>query len=150
MSLFSRFIVPAELAIPFVPLGIELEEGLSLLTEIGSDLRETNDTERSFKVEVGEASVAVYTRGKFVDAVWYDDPLGRWSAQGKHKKIELHLARYASLSGWSIWNDNGWMKYWKHEATPIRMVYGIHADVIRFNLNRDVQQVAPADGFAAR
>ena len=150
MSVFSRFIVPAELAIPFVPIGIELEAGVALLAEIGTGLRETNDGERSFRVEVGEASVAIYTRGSAVDAVWYDDPLGRWSDQGKHRKIELHLARYASLAGWSIWNENGWMKYWKHDAMPIRMVYGIHADVIRFNGNGDVQQVAAADGYAAR
>lgn len=94
--------------------------------------------------------MAIYTRGKVGDAVWYDDPLGRWSDQGKHGKVELHLARYASLSGWSIWNENGWMKYWKHDAAPIRMVYGVHADVIRFKCTRDVRQVAVADGFAAR
>lgn len=150
MSLFSRLIAPVELALPFVPIGIELEAGIALLTEIGTGLRETNDSENSFKVEVGEASVAIYTRGKIVDAVWYDDPLGRWSTQGKNRKIELHLARYASLPGWSIWNENGWMKYWKHETTPIRMVYGIHADVIRFNGHCDVQPIAPADGFTAR
>lgn len=150
MSLFSRFAVPADLVIPFVPIGIELEAGVTLLTEIGTGLREANDRERSFKVEVGEASVAIYTRGRIVDSVWYDDPLGRCSDQGRQRKIELHLARYASLSGWSIWNENGWMKYWKHEAAPVRMVYGVHGDVIRFNCDSDVQQVAPADGFAVR
>jgi hypothetical protein len=137
MKPLSRFLVPAELEVPFVPVGIELDAGLAILTEIGGDLREENGTERCFKVQVGEASVAIYTRGQCVDSVWYDDPLGRWSVRGKARKIELHLARYAPLSGWSVWNENAWMKYWKHEAAPVGMVYGIHMDVIRFNLHRD-------------
>lgn len=96
-------------------------------------VREENYKERSFKVQIGGASVAIYTRGQAVDAVWYDDPLGRWSAQGKAKKIQLHLSRYGSLSGWSVWNENGWMRYWKHDTATVRMVYGRHMDVIRFN-----------------
>lgn len=89
--------------------------------------------EHSFRVQLGAAAVAIYTRGQHVDSVWYDDPLGRWSTQGKKRKIELHLSRYGPLEGWSIWNENEGMKYWKHDAVPTRMVYGIHMDVIRFN-----------------
>lgn len=150
MILLSRLAIPTALSIPFVPLGIELDAGIALLSKIGRNLRETNEKEHSFQVNVGEASVAIYTHGTLVDAVWYDDPLGRWSARGKAKKIMLHLTRYGSFRGWSIWKENGWMKYWKHELAPVRMVYGIHMDVIRFNLISDAQQVAPADGYAAR
>jgi len=30
--------------------------------------------------------------------------------------------------------DNGWMHYWFNDKEGIQMVYGIHNDVIRFNL----------------
>lgn len=140
MKPLSRILVPSHLTVPFVPIGIGLDEGVAILSEMGVDLHEENNTERSFKVRVGEASVAIFTRGRSVDSVWYDDPVGRWSAQGKKKKIELHLARYACLSGWSVWNENGWMKYWKHDTAQMRMVYGVHMDVIRFNLHPEATQ----------
>lgn len=30
--------------------------------------------------------------------------------------------------------DNGWMHYWFNDKEEIQMVYGIHNDVIRFNM----------------
>lgn len=133
MKLLLRFSVPQILTVPFVPLGISLDAGLALLRNTGAAIVEESENEHSFKVQLEEAAVAIYTHGQRVDSVWYDDPLGRWSDRGKKRKIELHLARYAALPGWSVWNENDWMKYWKHGEVPIRMVYGIHMDVIRFN-----------------
>lgn len=136
MEIFSRFSIPTELSVPFVPLGIDFKTGISLLSEMGIELNETREKEHSIKAKVGSSSIAIYSDGDVLGALWYDDPAGRWSAQGKARKIELHLARYGSLAGWSVWNENSWMRYWKHETEPVRMVYGIHMDVIRFNFHR--------------
>jgi hypothetical protein len=135
MKPLSRFLTPNSLALPFVPLGVELQTGLAILSSLGESIVEEKDKEHSFKVQLAESAMAIYTRGSNVDAVWYDDPLGRWSVGGKQKKIELHLARYGPLENWTLWNENDWMKYWRNTSTPVRMVYGIHMDVIRFNLH---------------
>ena len=125
--------MPKALSVPFVPLGIDLNVGIEILVGTGAEVVEEREKEHAFKVQLGEAAIAIYTDGQRVDSVWYDDPLGRWSNRGRKRKIELHLARYGPLPQWSVWNENDWMKYWKNEATSARMVYGIHMDVIHFN-----------------
>jgi hypothetical protein len=65
--------------------------------------------------------------------VWYDDPSGRDSQQGKEQKVLLYLERYGARADWELRMDNGWMRYWFNEAAHASMVYGIHMDVIRFN-----------------
>ena len=135
MNLLARFTLPKALTIPFVPLGISLDAGLAILSQTGTEVVEEREKEHSFTVQLAEAALAIYTDGQRVKSVWYDDPLGRGSARGKKRKIELHLARYGALPQWSLWNENQWMKYWKNDAASVQMVYGIHMDVLRFNLN---------------
>ena len=82
MKPLLRFSVPEKLTVPFVPLGIDLDAGLALLRSTAADIVEENEKEHSFKVQLGEAAVAIYTRGQRVDSVWYDDPLGRRPRKG--------------------------------------------------------------------
>ncbi len=133
MGLLSRYVIPSELTVPFVPLGIDWEAGLAILRKTGANVVEENATEHLFKASVGTATIAIYTHGQGVDSVWYDDPLGRGSRRGRDRKVALHLSRYAPLEGWKVWNEHDWMVYWKHETVSLRMVYGKHMDVIRFN-----------------
>ena len=86
-----------------MPLGIALDAGLAILSKTGAAIIEKQEFEHSFKVDLSDASIAIYTRGQCVDSVSYDDPLGRWSTRGKKRKIELHLARYGPAPQWSIW-----------------------------------------------
>jgi len=97
--------LPEELITPHVPLGLMLDEGISILESTGNE----------------------------VGSVWYDDSTGRESTWGIEKKIEMYLERYGLLSNWELRMENGWMRYWFNPNDHASMVYGIHNDVIRFN-----------------
>lgn len=77
--------------------------------------------------------MAVCAKNGHVASVWYDDPIGRGSAAGKERKIELYLTRYGSLSNWELRMVNDSIRYWVNGYDKAAMVYSLHRDVIRFN-----------------
>lgn len=124
---------PSMLETPFIPLGISLQDGLSILKQWGYDVLETSEKEVCFMVKTSTVGTAIYPKNDNVGSVWYDDPLGRETEEGKQKKVRLYLARYGVLKNWELRMDNGWMHYWFNPKDKVAMVYGIHKDVIRFN-----------------
>ena len=122
-----------ELKTPHIPLRIGLEEGLSILKQLGCDVIEDQGSERSFRIESPSFGVAIYAKNNEVGSVWFDDAIGRTSTADMEKKVHLYLARYGTLENWELRSDNGWMRYWFNPQDHVSMVYGIHNDVIRFN-----------------
>ncbi|GDY24365.1 hypothetical protein AHAT_02550 [Agarivorans sp. Toyoura001] len=127
---------PRKLYSPHIELGISLERGLSVLREFGEPVETRNDNGHSFRVDSPEFDVAIYEKEGIVIGVWYNDPIGRLWSKGKSKKVDLYLQRYGDLSNWDMRQDNGWMRYHFNDAEGLAMVYGVHNDVIRFNLTR--------------
>jgi len=126
-------LLPICLATPYIELGISVESGLQLLRSMGCEVSELSDREHSFEARTLQFGVAIYVRDDVVGSVWYDDPLGRSTAQGRADKIRLYLKRYGTLSNWELRVDSGSMHYWFNPIDRASMVYGIHNDVIRFN-----------------
>ena len=118
---------------PHIPLRSSLREGIEILQTIGHDVREEIGPEHCFKVDTSSFSVALFARNDYVASVWYDDPLGRGSAAGKERKIELYLMRYGSLSNWVLRMVNNSMRYWVNSYDKAAMVYSLYNDVIRIN-----------------
>jgi hypothetical protein len=125
---------PEKLNTPHIPLRSNLREGIEILQAIGNNVVEEIGSEHCFKVETSSFSVAICAKGDHVASVWYDDPIGRGSAAGKERKIDLYLMRYGSLSNWEPRMVNDSIRYWVNAYDKAAMVYGLHSDVIRFNL----------------
>jgi hypothetical protein len=124
--------LPFIIDMPHIPLGVALAEGLAILRSIGN-VEEEFDRERCYSVRSSRHSAAIYEANGVVSSVWYDDPLGRQSDDGRKQKVSLYLARYGALENWQMRMNNGWMEYWFNPEDRAAMVYGIHKDVIRFN-----------------
>jgi hypothetical protein len=91
------------------------------------------DSERCLRVDTKCFSAAIYPSDSEIEAVWYDDPIGRNSDGGRTEKVRLYLERYGAIENWELRLDNGWMHYWFNSEDNAAMVYGTHNDVIRFN-----------------
>lgn len=124
----------ANLGTPHIPLGLAIEEAVIILQRFGIPVQEESEAERSYRVQTPLFGVAVYPNGGKVGSVWYDDPTGRDSELGRARKVEAYLARYGPLKNWERRLDNGWMHYWFNPSDRAQMAYGIHKDVIRFNI----------------
>jgi hypothetical protein len=129
----SRTDAAVLLGTPHIAVGTTLVDGMLALRSIGGDIHEEQSGERCLKVIAPGFRVAIYPKGEFVGSVWYDDPLGRESAEGIRIKVERYLERYGPMSNWEQRMENGWMQYWFNPRNRVAMVYGIHKDVIRFN-----------------
>lgn len=127
-----NFLFPKKLSTPHIPLGISIEEGLRIISELG-EVKEENDKEHSFRVDTEDFDLAIYEKEGKVKSVWFSDPTGRIWNLGKKRKIDLYLKRYGNLEDWEERMDNGWMKYFFNSKSNSAMVYGLHMDVIRFN-----------------
>lgn len=141
---------PASLRTPHIPLGGAVGDGFELLKRHGEIVRveDENDT-RVYRTNTAEFSVAIYERDGTIQSVWYDDPTGRYLEIGRQRKISLYLARYRNTGSWEVRMENGWMRYYFNDVDNLQMVYGIHADVIRFNLRERVLNSTP-DNAATR
>ena len=128
-----NFLFPKSLNTPHIPLGISINEGLTLLKSLGEPQREDDNDTPCYRVNAPDFSVAIYEKNDIVESVWYDDPLGRIWNIGKRRKIKLYLERFGNVRDWEERMDNGWMKYFFNPKSKSAMVYGRHMDVIRFN-----------------
>jgi len=126
--------LPDKLDTPHIPLRSSLRDGIEILQSIGPNIIEDIGSEHCFRLETSSFSIAVCAKDGHVASVWYDDPIGRGSAAGKERKIELYLMRYGSLSNWELRMVNDSMRYWVNGYDKAAMVYSLHRDVIRFNL----------------
>jgi hypothetical protein len=131
-----NFLWPKKLLSPKIELGIPIEEGLSVLKELGDIIEERDGKEHSYRVDTADYDVAIYDKNGIVSSVWFNDPLGRLWSKGKAMKLRLYLARYGEASDWELRTDNGWMHYHFNDKAGVNMVYGVHNDVIRFNLQQ--------------
>ena len=131
-----NIIWPRKLHSPKIDLGISISKGLEILKELGDPIEERDDTEHSFRVDGPEYDTAIYVNDGIVISVWFNDTLGRIWNKGKKLKVNLYLARYGALEDWELRLDNGWMHYHFNDKAGVNMVYGIHNDVIRFNLQQ--------------
>ncbi|NOV29573.1 hypothetical protein [Methylomonas sp. ZR1] len=129
-----NIIFPKKLYTPVIPLGISIKEGLEILSTFGAPEIEKTGDDMSFRINTPEFDMAIYEENAFVKSVWYDDPLGRIWKVGKKRKISLYLERYGNKEDWELRMNNGWMDYYFNEKSKAAMVYGIHNDVIRFNV----------------
>lgn len=124
---------PHRLRTPHIPLGIGLQDGLSILGSIGGDMIVDRDKEVLYRVNTTNFDVGFFVQDDFVSSTWYNDPAGRMVALGRTRKVRLYLERHGAIEHWEMRLDNGWMHYWFNEIDHLQMVYGIHKDVIRFN-----------------
>ncbi|MCQ9376120.1 hypothetical protein NMQ14_17880 [Methyloversatilis sp. XJ19-13] len=121
------------LATPHIAVGAEIDEAVAVLQRFGRPTREDSEREYCYRVETPLFGLAVYPQGVIVRSVWYDDPTGRETEQGRINKVHTYLTRYGPLTNWELRLDNGWMHYWFNPVDHAQMVYGLHKDVIRFN-----------------
>lgn len=129
-----NIIFPKKLYSPEIPLGISIEEGMEILKNLGVPEIEKDVEDVSYRVNTPEFDVAIYEEKGLVKSVWFNDPLGRIWKVGKKRKINLYLERYGNKEDWKRRMNNGWMEYYYNEKSNTTMVYGIHNDVIRFNI----------------
>jgi hypothetical protein len=119
---------------PHIPLGITLEEGLSILKGSSSDIEKHDDeNELFYKTDTGEFEFGFYENSGKVISSWYNDPTGRGSEEGINQKVSLYLSRYGNIEDWEDGINNGWIQFFINNTTNIGMAYGLHKDVIRFN-----------------
>ncbi len=119
-----------------IPLGIAIGDGIEILELLGVPQAENDGNEVSFRVTTPEFEIAIYDEQGSVKSVWFNDPAGRVWRFGKTRKVRLYLQRYGDLENWELRMNNGWMKYYFNEKSKVAMVYGIHHDVIQFNVWR--------------
>ncbi len=131
-------LIPTVLHTPHIPLDTGLEEGLSILKSNGLEIVQIYEQrECVHKASGRKFSVAIYSAGDRVVSAWYDDSAGRLTAWGRKAKIKLYLARYGNLTDWEMRMENGWIRYWFNPVSKVAMAYGIHGDVLRFNIYDD-------------
>lgn len=126
-------VIGTELVTPHVALGLHEEEGLRILGAYGEMVHDPAP-DNCYSVHTTKFATAIYVTDSMVTSVWFDDPAGRRIPGGKARKVKSYLKRYGRLEEWEMRMDNGWMQYWFNDKEGIQMVYGIHQDVIRFNL----------------
>jgi hypothetical protein len=127
---------PARLRTPYVPLGVSIDEGFELFKNFGVITRTEDDgDDKVYRISADGYDAALYERDGIVRSIWYDDPSGRALGIGRERKISLYLRRYRVTGEWGLRMENGWMRYYFNDVDGLQMVYGIHADVIRFNLH---------------
>ncbi|UPW20353.1 hypothetical protein M0C34_08855 [Agarivorans sp. TSD2052] len=132
-----NIIWPKKLYSPHVALGSSIDSALLTLKALDGTIEETlNEDTHSFSVNTPEFGITIYENKGIVAGVWYNDALGRLWPKGKTLKIDLYLQRFGSLNEWEMTLDNGWMRYYSNKNSGALMVYGIHKDVIRFNLQQ--------------
>ncbi|WP_231757944.1 hypothetical protein [Microbulbifer elongatus] len=125
---------PKKLLSPKIDLGQPINDGIAVISELGSLVEESSDSEISYRVNTAQFDVAIYVKSGIVSSVWYNDPIGRFWAKGKARKLQLYLARYGNLKDWELRLSNGIMAHYFNEKLGIVLVYGVHKDVIRVNL----------------
>ena len=132
-------VIPTVLITPHLPLGIGLEEGLSILKSTGLEITQVNEQRECMHKASGRRfSAAIHSAaGDRVVSAWYDDSAGRLTAWGRQAKIKLYLSRYGNLTDWEKRMENGWIRYWFNPVSKVAMAYGIHGDVLRFNIYDD-------------
>jgi hypothetical protein len=129
-----NYLWPKKLATPNIELGIPVKQGLEILSSFGEPVEERDEEEHSYRVDTSGFSLAIYNADGVVKGVWFDDPLGRIWARGKAMKINLYLARYGKPEDWELRLNDEWMHHHYNENADVIMVYGVHNDVIRFNM----------------
>ena len=129
--------VPEELSTPHVPLGIHLVDGIKLLQVDDANVEEEIGAEHCFKIGTSIYCISLCVESDYIVSVLYDDQIGRNSAVGRERKIQLYLQRYGSLSNWELQLINESIRYWVNPSGQIAMVYSQQTDVIRFNQYRE-------------
>jgi len=130
---------PKKLFSPDIQLCISIEKGMEMLKKLVDAVEERDDKEYSYRVDTPEYDVAIYDKDGIVTSVWFNDPLGRIWSKGKAMKLKLYLARSGKPEDWELRLNNGGMHYHFNDQAGVNMVYGVHIDVIRFNLQQCVQ-----------
>jgi len=125
---------PRKLATPHVDVRIPLDAGLAVLRSTEALVsRELDGKEQTYRVSLPGYEMAIYESGGVVSSVWYNDPAGRLTAFGKHRKIKLYMERFTRTGSWQLRMDNGWMRYYFNDVDRLQLVYGVDMDVIRIN-----------------
>ena len=130
LNLFSN--TGQELSAPHVPVRSSVASALSLLESCADQVLPFEGDECGYSASSAGWELIIYADADEVKAVLYDDESGRGSTQSKLLKIHQYLVRYGPLTDWEMRMDNGWMRYWFNVSAGVRMVYGVHKDVIRF------------------
>jgi hypothetical protein len=120
-------------ATPHIAVGADFDAAFAVLQRFGRPTREDSEGECCYRVETPLFGLAIYPQDAIIRSVWYDDPAGRETEQGRINKVHAYLIRYGPLTDWELRLDNGWMHYWFNPVARAQMVYGLHKDVIRFN-----------------
>lgn len=118
---------------PHIALRSGLKQALAVLDSLDGVVEAESEPEAMYRAVTPAFGLAVYPTEDLVTSVWYDDPCGRETSEGRKAKVREYLARYGSLSDWELRMNNGWMDYWFNLRAGAMMVYGVHMDVIRFN-----------------
>lgn len=126
---------PNKLISPHIELGSSIERGIEVLKEYGVPTYSKNEDEIVHRISAIGFDMAIYEHKGIVSSVWYNDSVGRLWSIGKKRKIKLYLARCDTLKNWEARLNNGWIQFYFNDAKSLSMAYGIHKDVIRFNLN---------------
>jgi hypothetical protein len=127
---------PTRLRTPYVSLGSSIDEGLEVFKKCGVITHiEDEGEDKVYRFSADGYGTALYERRGIVRSIWYDDPSGRALGIGRERKISLYLRRYRVIGEWELRMENGSMRYYFNDVDGLQMVYGIHADVIRFNLH---------------
>jgi hypothetical protein len=121
-----------ELSAPHIPVRSSVASALSLLESCANQVLPLEGDERGYSASSAGWELIIYADADEVKAVLYDDESGRGSTQSKLLKIHQYLVRYGPLTDWEMRMDNGWMRYWFNVSAGVRMVYGVHKDVVRF------------------
>lgn len=119
---------------PHIPLGISLDEGIDILSDVSSEIEKYEEEKEDFyKASSGDWECGFYAKDGVVHSSWYNDPYGRGDEMGTNRKVTLYLARYGNIDDWEDGLNNGWLQFFFNERVGVSMAYGLHKDVLRFN-----------------
>ncbi len=126
-----------KLKTPHIKLGVSIDEGIKILQSIATQIEKHEEDAEDFYKLIGEDfECGFYAENGVIHSVWYDDQLGRDSEAGINEKLMLYLSRYGAIGDWAQSNNNGWIQFFNNEKAKIRLAYGLHKDVLRFNYLR--------------
>jgi len=123
-----------QLSSPHIPLGTTSSEAEELLRRFAPGETIAKGTDGTLALAHNAIGITAYITEGIVRSVWYNDPLGRGFDERQERKVAAYLARYGRAEAWECRMENGWMRYWYNVPANVMMVYGIHKDVIRFNV----------------
>lgn len=116
---------------PFFDLGMPFTEAEKIIRNVEGTIEVTTEDGRiCIRNTTPNFACSIKEENGRLRTVWYDDPLGRDSEDGKARKMGLYMERQKKIGTWVNTIEDGYNLWWHNQIDDLMLVYGLHGDVI--------------------